>query len=152
VREHARTIYGIVMIVKRFLIDKDRERHITCIRAESMNFWGFESKFYYCFDEVLFVSLATDLHKNFVTMVYGRGLSSQKNFRTYKNVSGTYRYFREHTKNFLDISQFYPKSKNLWNFYENTKNVSTNVVIFPNSHSNALRITWIYLKIYWKST
>jgi hypothetical protein len=26
--EHARTIYGIVMIVKRFLIDKDRERYI----------------------------------------------------------------------------------------------------------------------------
>ena len=46
-REHARTIYGIVIIVKRFLIDKDRERHITCIRAESMNFLVFESKFYY---------------------------------------------------------------------------------------------------------
>jgi hypothetical protein len=29
VREHARTIYGIVMIVKIFLIDKDEERQIT---------------------------------------------------------------------------------------------------------------------------
>jgi hypothetical protein len=26
------------------------------------------------------------------------------------------------------------------------------LVIFPNSLSYALRITWIYLKIYWKST
>ena len=35
---------------------------------------------------------------------------------------------------------------------KNTKNVSTDIVIFPNSLSYALRITWIYLKISWKFT
>ena len=68
-REHARTIYGIVMIVKRFLIDKAKERHITCIRAESMNFLVLRVNFIiHCFDKALFVSLATDLHENFVTL------------------------------------------------------------------------------------